>query len=177
MYISSWYAFLCIFILTFIYFYTKCVIVYIKYFWWRFFLKHFVFIPNIFNCVPFCVLYNPHWTRNFCLIFSYFTAVFLQIVTNLGNVYFLFGDIFANEGVRNINIHLLHYFISSFKFIIEGRNVSVIVYIMVLIHACRMAGWPSGLRRWFKAPVSSEARVRISLLSNFQDFFIFLIAC
>ena len=24
--------------------------------------------------------------------------------------------------------------------------------------------WPSGLRRWFKAPVSSEARVRISPL-------------
>ena len=29
----------------------------------------------------------------------------------------------------------------------------------------RMAGWPSGLRRWFKAPVTSVARVRISLLS------------
>ena len=28
-----------------------------------------------------------------------------------------------------------------------------------------MAGWPSGLRRWFKAPVTSVARVRISLLS------------
>ena len=27
------------------------------------------------------------------------------------------------------------------------------------------AGWPSGLRRWFKAPVTSVARVRISLLS------------
>ena len=26
--------------------------------------------------------------------------------------------------------------------------------------------WPSGLRRWFKAPVSSEARVRISPLPN-----------
>ena len=25
--------------------------------------------------------------------------------------------------------------------------------------------WPSGLRRWFKAPISSEARVRISSLS------------
>ena len=27
------------------------------------------------------------------------------------------------------------------------------------------AGWPSGLRRWFKAPVTSVARVRIPLLS------------
>ena len=27
------------------------------------------------------------------------------------------------------------------------------------------AGWPSGLRRWFKAPVTSVARVRISHLS------------
>ena len=27
--------------------------------------------------------------------------------------------------------------------------------------------WPSGLRRWFKAPVSSEARVRISPLPNY----------
>ena len=26
--------------------------------------------------------------------------------------------------------------------------------------------WPSGLRRWFKAPVSSEAWVRIPLLPN-----------
>ena len=30
-----------------------------------------------------------------------------------------------------------------------------------------MAGWPSGLRRWFKAPVTSVARVRIPLLSMF----------
>ena len=27
--------------------------------------------------------------------------------------------------------------------------------------------WPSGLRRWFKAPVSSEARVRIPPLPAF----------
>ena len=30
-----------------------------------------------------------------------------------------------------------------------------------------MVGWPSGLRRWFKAPVSSDARVRISPQSLF----------
>ena len=30
------------------------------------------------------------------------------------------------------------------------------------ISFCTMAGWPSGLRRWFKAPVTSVARVRIS---------------
>ena len=29
------------------------------------------------------------------------------------------------------------------------------------------AGWPSGLRRWFKAPVTTVARVRIPLLSGF----------
>ena len=40
-------------------------------------------------------------------------------------------------------------------------------------------GWPSGLRRWIKAPISSEAWVRIPLQSNlfqnsllhFQNFF------
>ena len=30
--------------------------------------------------------------------------------------------------------------------------------------AIATVAWPSGLRRWFKAPVSSEARVRISPL-------------
>ena len=30
-----------------------------------------------------------------------------------------------------------------------------------------MVAWPSGLRRWFKAPVSSEAWVQIPLLPNF----------
>ena len=29
-----------------------------------------------------------------------------------------------------------------------------------------MVAWPSGLRRWFKAPVSSEALVRIPPLPN-----------
>ena len=40
----------------------------------------------------------------------------------------------------------------------------VILRSMVRIRPVRfpLAGWPSGLRRWFKAPVSSEARVRIS---------------
>ena len=33
------------------------------------------------------------------------------------------------------------------------------------MHITRVA-WPSGLRRWFKAPVSSEAWVRIPLLPN-----------
>ena len=43
--------------------------------------------------------------------------------------------------------------------------------LMLLIYKCihasymlneiRKVAWPSGLRRWFKAPVSSEARVRI----------------
>ena len=31
----------------------------------------------------------------------------------------------------------------------------------------RGVAWPSGLRRWFKAPVSSEAWVRIPPLPNF----------
>ena len=30
-----------------------------------------------------------------------------------------------------------------------------------------LIAWPSGLRRWFKAPVSSEAWVRIPPLSSF----------
>ena len=30
--------------------------------------------------------------------------------------------------------------------------------------------WPSGLRRWIKAPVSSEAWVRIPLLPFFLEF-------
>ena len=34
------------------------------------------------------------------------------------------------------------------------------------VPSCIMVGWPSGLRRWFKAPVTSVARVRISLLSH-----------
>ena len=32
--------------------------------------------------------------------------------------------------------------------------------------------WPSGLRRWFKAPVSSEARVRIPPLPVFCFFIV-----
>ena len=44
---------------------------------------------------------------------------------------------------------------------------AVIPRSMVRIRPVRLslAEWPSGLRRWFKAPVSSEARVRISLQS------------
>ena len=35
--------------------------------------------------------------------------------------------------------------------------------------------WPSGLRRWFKAPVFSKARVRIPPLSNFlYSTFVFI---
>ena len=44
---------------------------------------------------------------------------------------------------------------------------------MVRIRPVRVtpvAGWPSGLRRQFKALVSSEARVRISLQSLFDPF-------
>ena len=42
--------------------------------------------------------------------------------------------------------------------------------------------WPSGLRRWFKAPVTSVAWVRIPPLSNcietrWQQWYILLIAC
>ena len=34
-----------------------------------------------------------------------------------------------------------------------------------------MTGWPSGLRRWIKAPISSGAWVRIPLQSHFfQNF-------
>ena len=36
-----------------------------------------------------------------------------------------------------------------------------------------VVGWPSGLRRWFKAPVTSVARVRISLLSLFSKILLF----
>ena len=45
------------------------------------------------------------------------------------------------------------------------NDTVVIPRSMVRIRPVRLillAGWPSGLRRWFKAPVSSEARVRIS---------------
>ena len=47
---------------------------------------------------------------------------------------------------------------------------AVIPRSMVRIRPVRLslAEWPSGLRRWFKAPVSSEARVRISLQSLFD---------
>ena len=48
------------------------------------------------------------------------------------------------------------------------NDTVVIPRSMVRIRPVRLillAGWPSGLRRWFKAPVSSEARVRISLQS------------
>ena len=33
-----------------------------------------------------------------------------------------------------------------------------------------MSGWPSGLRRWIKAPISSEAWVRIPLQTIFYIF-------
>ena len=36
------------------------------------------------------------------------------------------------------------------------------------VRVTHVAGWPSGLRRQFKALVSSEARVRISLQSLFD---------
>ena len=36
-----------------------------------------------------------------------------------------------------------------------------------------MVAWPSGLRRWFKAPVSSEAWVRIPPLPTFFFFLFF----
>jgi hypothetical protein len=42
---------------------------------------------------------------------------------------------------------------------------SVVVYQHLLLIA-----WPSGLRRWFKAPVSSEAWVRIPPLSHVFHF-------
>ena len=35
--------------------------------------------------------------------------------------------------------------------------------------------WPSGLRRWFKAPVSSEAWVRIPPLPGFAFIVIFIL--
>ena len=39
---------------------------------------------------------------------------------------------------------------------------------------CRTVAWPSGLRRWFKAPVSSEAWVRIPPLPySFFPFSVF----
>ena len=41
----------------------------------------------------------------------------------------------------------------------------------------RQVAWPSGLRRWFKAPVSSEAWVRIPPLPFFFSFLIFTQWC
>ena len=38
------------------------------------------------------------------------------------------------------------------------------------MHAPIAVAWPSGLRRWIKAPVSSGAWVRIPLLPNFLLF-------
>ena len=48
------------------------------------------------------------------------------------------------------------------------NDTAVIPRSMVRIRPVRynLAEWPSGLRRWFKAPVSPEARVRISLQSS-----------
>ena len=47
---------------------------------------------------------------------------------------------------------------------ISFRNVWKIVrYVYLFI----VAGWPSGLRRWFQVPVTSVAGVPISLLSIF----------
>ena len=43
--------------------------------------------------------------------------------------------------------------------------------------AGKKVAWPSGLRRWFKAPVSSEAWVRIPPLPNHVFFFSFLTLC
>ena len=40
-----------------------------------------------------------------------------------------------------------------------------------------MVAWPSGLRRWFKAPVSSEARVRISPLPKHLFYFVYFVYC
>ena len=42
-------------------------------------------------------------------------------------------------------------------------NLALFVFKFVQFKYQEVA-WPSGLRRWFKAPVSSEARVRISPL-------------
>ena len=41
-----------------------------------------------------------------------------------------------------------------------GRNI-VFLNIEIFGATRRKVAWPSGLRRWFKAPVFSKARVRI----------------
>ena len=57
---------------------------------------------------------------------------------------------------------------------VQGAVYSVFIAIVNTCVTCHVSGvlirvqvaWPSGLRRWFKAPVSSEAWVRIPPLSN-----------
>ena len=48
----------------------------------------------------------------------------------------------------------------------EGKNGQLSLNLFFVRSLLPTEGWPSGLRRWFKAPVSSEARVRISPLSD-----------
>ena len=44
------------------------------------------------------------------------------------------------------------------------------------VQIARGVAWPSGLRRWFKAPVSSEAWVRIPPLPSCFDLSVLVIA-
>ena len=57
----------------------------------------------------------------------------------------------------------------------------LLYYVQHLRRVSNVVAWPSGLRRWFKAPVSSEAWVRIPPLPRFfylyKNLFIFSAVC
>ena len=48
----------------------------------------------------------------------------------------------------------------------NGNNAEIPRSVVRVCPVRYLVGWPSGLRRWFKAPVSSDARVRISPQSS-----------
>ena len=58
------------------------------------------------------------------------------------------------------------------SFISTQHRLNFNKLLFMFYHALdQMVAWPSGLRRWFKAPVSSEARVRIPPLPNFFELY------
>ena len=68
-----------------------------------------------------------------------------------------------------------HSYSQSSKFLpLETCNLTSISKAFIAATSSVPVGWPSGLRRWFKAPVSSEAWVRIPPLPLFFIFFTFV---
>ena len=61
---------------------------------------------------------------------------------------------------------------------VENNPTSPLNFFAVLTDSCTRVAWPSGLRRWIKAPVSSEAWVQIPPLPmiffKFTAFFSFM---